>query len=249
MESTSSVRETKIFFKSKSTALFSSDGERRHSSVLQFTLDHESMIVKPETTTQKEGPEEYYTLVDKVAFVRKTKDCLRVTTPEGQSELNCPPQYLFSTLTVSEGKPADCIEEVGPNRFIQVEQSPIRLKLKLKCEGKNCKKRMKATFCKGVVNLGTLACVNCDKVGQQWTIEDIECNFPVWGGGVKIDNHERVEPAPEILRAMGCVICLKFGNCEQMRCGCLICRPCLSAQENLSLEEDCWMCEGKSYIF
>lgn len=46
MESNSSVRETKIFFKTKSTALFSTDSDRRHSSILQYTLDHESMIVK-----------------------------------------------------------------------------------------------------------------------------------------------------------------------------------------------------------
>ena len=44
MESNSSVRETKIFFKSKSTALFSTDDDRKHSSILQYTLDHESII-------------------------------------------------------------------------------------------------------------------------------------------------------------------------------------------------------------
>jgi hypothetical protein len=44
VESNASSRETKIFLKSKSTALFSSDSERRHSSILQFALDHESII-------------------------------------------------------------------------------------------------------------------------------------------------------------------------------------------------------------
>ena len=131
---------------------------------------------------------------------------------------------------MSEGKPADCLEEVGPNRFIQVDNSPIRLRLKLRCGGKQCKKLMKATFCKGVVSINSIICPNCEKKDQLWSIEDIECNFPVWGGGVKIDNHERVEPAPDELRAMGCVICLKLSNCEERKCGGLICRACLTAQ-------------------
>jgi hypothetical protein len=37
---------TKNFMKSKSTALFSTDGERRHSFMEQFTLEHESIILK-----------------------------------------------------------------------------------------------------------------------------------------------------------------------------------------------------------
>lgn len=71
--------------------------------------------------------------MDRIAFVKKTMDCLRVTAPDGQSEINCQPQFLFSTLSVSEGKPVDCIEEVAPNKFIQTETSPIKLKLKFKC--------------------------------------------------------------------------------------------------------------------
>jgi len=73
--------------KSKSTALFSADGDRRHSSILQFTLDHESIIIKGNGESQSGGPspEQYYTLIDKVAFVRKTMDCIRVTSPDGQS--------------------------------------------------------------------------------------------------------------------------------------------------------------------
>lgn len=134
-------------------------------------------------------PSEYYTLVDGVAFVKKTGDCLRVTTPDGQSEVNCPPQFLFSTLSVSEGKPVDCIEEVSPNKFIQSESSPIKLKLKLKCQG--CQKRVKANFCKGVVQLAAMVCPGCKARGN-WSIEDIHCNFPVWGGGSKVDNHEKM---------------------------------------------------------
>lgn len=73
--------------KSKSTALFSSDADRRHSSILQFTLDHESIIVKGpnDNLSDNPNPEQYYTLIDKVAFVRKTMDCIRVTSPDGQS--------------------------------------------------------------------------------------------------------------------------------------------------------------------
>lgn len=161
IESNSSVRETKIFFKSKSTALFSTDSERKHSSILQFTLDHESMIVKATSEGAPAGTQEqYYTLVEKIALVRKTMDCLKITSPDGQSELHCPPQFLFSTLTVSEGKPADCLEEVAPNKFIQIENSPIRLRMKLRCEG--CNKQLRTSFSKGIVYINAIVCPSCD---------------------------------------------------------------------------------------
>ena len=85
---------------------------------------------------------------------------------------------------------------------------------------------LKATFCKGIVNIHSIKCSHCEST-DKWSIQDIDCNYPIWGGGVKIDNHERVEPAPSILRVMGCVVCLKFTGCEAMKCGCLICRECL----------------------
>jgi hypothetical protein len=94
---------TKNFMKSKSTALFSSDGDRRHSTIEQFTLEHESIILKGpnDNLPANPSPEQYYTLIDKVAFVKKTMDCIRITSPDGQSELHCPPQYLFTTLSIS----------------------------------------------------------------------------------------------------------------------------------------------------
>ena len=139
--------------KSKSTALFSSDGDRRHSLIEQYTLEHESIIMKGSNDNLPENPspEQYYTLIDKIAFVKKTMDCIRVTSPDGQSELHCPPQYLFTTLTVSEGRPVESILEVGPNKLIQVTDSPIKLKLKMKCKG--CKKQLKLPCCKGVINI------------------------------------------------------------------------------------------------
>lgn len=113
-------------------------------------------------------------------------DCIRVTSPDGQSELRCPPQYLFTTLTVSEGRPVESIEEVAPNKLIQVADSPIKVNLKLKC--KSCKKQLKITSCKGVVNIGTIECSSCE--AKTWSIVDIDSNAPIWGDGVKIDNHE-----------------------------------------------------------
>jgi hypothetical protein len=133
------------------------------------------------------SPEQYYTLIDKVAFVKKTMDCIRVTSPDGQSELHCPPQYLFTTLSVSEGRPVESIEEVSPNKLIQVTDSPIKVKVKLRCRG--CKKQLKLTCCKGVINLSLIECSNCE--GKDlWSILDIDSNAPIWGDGVKIDNHE-----------------------------------------------------------
>lgn len=39
-------------------------------------------------------------------MIKKTADSLKVTSPSGQtSELNCPPQYLVSTLFAAQGIP------------------------------------------------------------------------------------------------------------------------------------------------
>ena len=126
-------------------------------------------------------------------------------------------------LTISEGKPVDCMEEVAPNKIIFNDSSPILLRIKLQCEA--CKKQLKISFCKGIVYIKTIDCPSCEKVGS-WNIRDIECNYPIWGGGVKIDNHERIEPAPSVIRVMGCVCCFKFSNSNTMRCGCLLCSEC-----------------------
>jgi hypothetical protein len=83
----------------------------------------------------------------------------------------------------------ESIEEVKPNKLIQVSDSPIRLKLKMRCKG--CKKQLKLTCCKGVINLSLVECPHCD-CRDSWSIIDIECNAPIWGDGVKIDNHEEV---------------------------------------------------------
>jgi hypothetical protein len=81
------------------------------------------------------------------------------------------------------------LEEVRPNKIIMNDSSPIRLRLKLKCE--NCKKQMKLSYCKSLVNVKAIDCPHCEKSGE-WSIQDIECNFTLWGGGVKIDNHEHL---------------------------------------------------------
>jgi hypothetical protein len=79
--------------------------------------------------------------------------------------------------------------EVGPNKLIQMTDSPIAVKLKLKCKG--CKKQLKLTCCKGIININLVECPNCD-AKEMWSIMDIESNAPVWGDGVKIDNHEEI---------------------------------------------------------
>lgn len=133
---------------------------------------------------------------------------------------------------------------MGPNKLIQVTDSPIKLKLKLRC--RSCKKQLKLTCCKGIINLGLVECSGCESK-DQWSILDIEANAPIWGDGVKIDNHEEMDEAPAVLRVMGCVICLKFSNCATMKCGCLLCNSCLSGNPEFSLDMQCRMCEG-SYI-
>jgi len=75
---------------------------------------------------------------------------------------------------------------VAPNKVIQVNDSPIKVNLKLKC--KNCKKQLKITFCKGVMSLNNIECPGCESK-DKWSISDIVSSAPVWGDGVKIDNH------------------------------------------------------------
>ena len=48
-----------------------------------MTIDHESMIVKEVSTNNKEA--DFYMIAEKVAFLRKTGDCLKVNMPDGQS--------------------------------------------------------------------------------------------------------------------------------------------------------------------
>lgn len=71
----------------------------------QVTLDHESVITNPAAVE----PDKCYTLVDKICFIKKTQDQLKVTFPDGQSQINCKPEHLFSVLTVSVGQPVDVI--------------------------------------------------------------------------------------------------------------------------------------------
>ena len=151
------MRETKSYWKSKSTALFSQQGQIGGNSILQMTIDHESIIKEGEIGRKKD--EDYYTIAEKVAFLRKTGDSLKVNMPDGQSVLHCNQQHIFSVLCISEGKPADCIEEVAPNRLVSAHSSPIKLKLKLRCDA--CKKQMKMTFCISLVNLSSVGCSNC----------------------------------------------------------------------------------------
>lgn len=117
-------------------------------------------------------------------------DCIKITTPEGQSELNCPPQYLFSTLYVSEGIPVENIKEISQNKVIQTKSSPIHIKLMLICL--DCKKKVKLTFCRGVIKINELECPKCEKKGN-WKLKDVESNAPLWGNGVKIENHEELD--------------------------------------------------------
>lgn len=73
--------------KNKSTALFSSinlEG-RRPSSIIQFTLDVESIIIRGSECEAANNADQFYVLIDKVAVVKKTMDCIRVYGPEGST--------------------------------------------------------------------------------------------------------------------------------------------------------------------
>ena len=74
------------------------------SSILQMTLDHENMIFKegdPDKEKEKVKKDGFYTIAEKVAFLKKTGDSLKVNMPDGQSILHCSQQHVFSVLTIS----------------------------------------------------------------------------------------------------------------------------------------------------
>lgn len=63
-------------------------GDRKTSSILQSYIDTSSiLIINPRSTINPNSIDsaEYYTLIDKVAFVKKTADRLKVMTPAGSS--------------------------------------------------------------------------------------------------------------------------------------------------------------------
>jgi len=49
-----------------------------------MTIDHDSMIVKDVALNNKEA-QDFYMIVEKVAFLKKTGDRLKVNMPDGQS--------------------------------------------------------------------------------------------------------------------------------------------------------------------
>lgn len=58
----------------------------------------------------KEGKDNFYTLIDKVYFIRKSMDTIKVSSPHGESELNCPVNSIVSTFYLTEGLPLESIK-------------------------------------------------------------------------------------------------------------------------------------------
>ena len=73
-----------------------------------MTFDAESIVIKGSDSGALS--KEYYTLIDKLAFIKKTKDEIRITSPDGHSVVNCTPPLIFCTLSVAEGRPIEVIE-------------------------------------------------------------------------------------------------------------------------------------------
>ncbi len=45
-----------------------------------------------------------------------------------------------------------------------------------------------------------------------------------------------MEDTPSVLKVMGCVSCMKFADCQQMECGCLLCKTCETNIEELTYD-------------
>jgi hypothetical protein len=89
---------------------------------------------------------------------------------------------MMSTLFIAEGIPLETLPEdicsPGQKSFVQTENSPVRLVLKLNCL--ECKKKVKLTYCKAHVSVEKVKCPKCEKVGK-WGLLNIEANAPIWG--------------------------------------------------------------------
>ncbi len=105
--------------------------DRKQSSILGSSFEPSSLIIKTPLEEMNLDMNNYYTLIDRVAFVKKSQDSLKVTFPNKKSEINCPPQFMLSTLYITEGVPLDSTVEVGPQKIIQSDNSPLNITLKL----------------------------------------------------------------------------------------------------------------------
>jgi len=72
-----------------------------------MTIDHESILKEADVPNKKS--KDYYVMMENKAFLKKTGDSLKVNMPDGQSILHCNQQHIFSVLSISEGKPVDCL--------------------------------------------------------------------------------------------------------------------------------------------
>jgi len=83
------MQDAKAFSRRDSVALGSNFGDKKSSFVSQSSIFDSSSIVimNPHSKINKSNfkSEEYYSLIDNVYMIRKTADCLRVSTPSGIS--------------------------------------------------------------------------------------------------------------------------------------------------------------------
>ena len=78
----------KTFTKNASTAIGQSEFERKLSSMFYQgnSLDSSTIVIRNPKSICKEdrnNGEEFYTLIDRVVFVRKSMDCIKVSSPYG----------------------------------------------------------------------------------------------------------------------------------------------------------------------
>lgn len=162
-------------------------------------------------------------------------DRIKVSTPYNESELNCPYKSLLSTFYLSEGLPLESVKEISQGKIIQTANSPIKITIKATC--KECQHKIKLTFSKSFISAEEILCDRC-KATKKWALDDIDSNVPLWGDGRKIENNECLESLPSPLRALGCIYCMKYVECEELPCKCFICRNCMEQKKT----KECHIC-------
>ena len=148
--------DTKCFTNHGSTGIGFSEQEKRSSIFLGNPFETSSILMKSlneRACVPKEGKANFYTLIDKVYFIRKSMDSIRVSSPHGESELNCPVNNIVSTFYLTEGLPLESIKEITTGKIIQNANSPIKIVLKIKCMTAGCDRRIKLTFSKSIIDI------------------------------------------------------------------------------------------------
>lgn len=174
----------------------------------------------------------FYSLINSKAYVKKpNREKLKVNTPQGRSELNCPPEQIRETIFLAEGIPIDNIRLLtgfssceAPSSYLVDTNFELEILLKLKCA--KCERVAKYEYSIALIHMNFA----CECGSQDFSIVELSSNkkVPLWIDGVKVGPMAMRYKRGGFIRAMGCTDCWRFNGCEPQLCGCWKCGDCVA---------------------